>query len=504
VATPSRAVTSATGAPAEEVQAYALRAARPGRSYAARWFFFCDVCFSIIAYGIALSMREDLGETGVVQHVTTDPHWSMLMLLAVTFFVFYALGLYERELLAQRALHVITLAKAVLWSAALGALLIYLLHLPIGFQSRLIVVPTFAFFFLFAAVVRTLVISRTLAPRFKADMGATLMVGWPYRTEPLRERLAMLRGYNHITLVDAREDNHVATRVANQLRRRDDDGSATFGSVFIDAGSFAATEVLELLQLAIDSGANVYVASNRLRPLSPRRLLIDLFEAPIVRVRRTPGGGAGAPLKRAFDLAVAIPALVVLSPVMLIIAVAVKVTSRGHVMFAQERIGAGGKPFKFYKFRSMYVGNDAAMHEEYMKALICGKAGTQCQVVDGEEEDVYKLIDDPRITKVGRFLRRYSLDELPQIFNVLKGDMSLVGPRPPLPYEVSAYSAWHLRRLDVKPGITGVWQVDGRSRVTFDDMVFQDIMYDSTRDPLIDLSLCLRTVPAALLGHGAG
>jgi lipopolysaccharide/colanic/teichoic acid biosynthesis glycosyltransferase len=188
---------------------------------------------------------------------------------------------------------------------------------------------------------------------------------------------------------------------------------------------------------------------------------------------------------------------------MLTIAVAVKLGSHGPVFYAQERIGRGGKPFKFYKFRSMKTGADHDIHSEYMVALINGEAETKTQTVEGETENVFKLVDDPRVTGVGRLIRRYSLDELPQLWNVLIGDMSLVGPRPPLPYEVSAYQPWHRRRLDIKPGITGVWQVDGRSKVSFDDMVFQDILYDAARDLLIDTSLCLRTVPAALLGHGA-
>ena len=173
------------------------------------------------------------------------------------------------------------------------------------------------------------------------------------------------------------------------------------------------------------------------------------------------------------------------------------------MLYAQERVGLGGRTFKFYKFRSMRNGADTSAHCEYMHALINGEAETRTQSVEGEEQEVYKLVDDPRITNVGRLLRRYSLDELPQLWNVFIGDMSLVGPRPPLPYEVAAYQPWHHRRLEVKPGITGVWQVDGRSRVSFDDMVFQDILYDSSRDALVDASLCLRTVPAALLGHGA-
>jgi exopolysaccharide biosynthesis polyprenyl glycosylphosphotransferase len=506
VATPAQAVTSGRAtSPAENVTTVRdVAAARPDRGYAVRWLLFFDACFGLLAYMLALALREEAGEAGLVQQVVAQPNWSMVLLLGVAFVIFYALGLYEREILALRALHLLTLAKAVLWSAAVGALLMYLLHLPIGFQSRLIVVLTAAFFFLLAAGVRILVLWRILAPRFKADMGASLVVGWPYRTEPLRERLSMLRGYNQVTLVETRDGADVAARVARQLALREGEGRPVFGSLFIDAGSLARTQVLELIRLGTESGANVYVASNRLRPVAPRRLLIDLFEAPVVRVRRAVGSEAKAPVKRLFDLTIAAATLLLLWPLLLVIALAVKLTSKGPILFAQERVGRNGRRFKFYKFRSMYVGNDSSRHAEYVRALINGEAGAQTQWVDGEEESVYKLLDDPRITKVGRVLRRYSLDELPQLLNVVKGDMSLVGPRPPLPYEVDAYRDWHYRRLEVKPGITGVWQVDGRSRVSFDDMVFQDVAYEATRDLLVDTSLCLRTIPAALLSHGGG
>ena len=472
-------------------------------NYAARWFAFCDICFALMTYFMVLALRTDIASDDLVARVEATPNWSMVVPLIITGFVFYSLGLYQRELLALRALHLLTLAKALLWSAAIGALFIYLLKLPIGFQSRLIVVPTFALFFLFAALVRVLVLSRLLAPRFRDDMRQTLVVGWPYRTEPLRERLHMLRGFNHVTLVEAVGQEPLLTRVEDYLEQRDDDGRRAFGSLFIDAGSLTLQQTLALLSIGASAGVTTYVSSNMLRPIAARRLLIDLFEAPVVRVRRVPGRDLHAPMKRLFDTAGALVALALLALPMLVIAVAVKVTSPGPVFHAQERIGRRGRRFKFYKFRSMRTGSDQSIHSDYMKALINGDAEKQQQHVDGEVQDVYKLVDDPRVTKVGRLLRRYSLDELPQFLNVLIGDMSLVGPRPPLPYEVDAYKPWHHRRLAVKPGITGVWQVDGRSRVGFDDMVFQDVMYDCTRDLLVDTSLCVRTVPAALLGHGA-
>jgi lipopolysaccharide/colanic/teichoic acid biosynthesis glycosyltransferase len=150
----------------------------------------------------------------------------------------------------------------------------------------------------------------------------------------------------------------------------------------------------------------------------------------------------------------------------------------------------------------MYVNNDAAVHREYVTQLIAGKAGKR--PLSGSNDGVYKLTNDARISRVGAFLRRTSLDELPQFINVLKGEMSLVGPRPPIPYEVEAYDIWHRRRLlEAKSGLTGLWQVCGRSRVKFDDMVRLDLQYARTWSPWMDLKILARTPGAVLLGEGA-
>ncbi len=168
-------------------------------------------------------------------------------------------------------------------------------------------------------------------------------------------------------------------------------------------------------------------------------------------------------LKRCMDVVGSALALVLFAPLFLIIAAAIKATSKGPVFFRQRRVGQHGMPFVFLKFRSMYTGNSASNHKEYVQKLIAGKAERHS---NGNGEGVFKLTHDPRVTRVGAFLRRSSLDELPQFINVLKGEMSLVGPRPPVPYEVEAYDLWHRRRLlEAKPGITGLWQVSGRSRV---------------------------------------
>ena len=206
--------------------------------------------------------------------------------------------------------------------------------------------------------------------------------------------------------------------------------------------------------------------------------------------------------KRMMDVVGSALALVFFLPAFMAIAFAVKATSKGPIFFRQRRIGQHGKSFVFLKFRSMQVNNDAAIHKEYVQKLIAGKADKQPSAENGE--GVYKLTRDPRITKIGAFLRKTSLDELPQFINVLKGEMSLVGPRPPVPYEVEAYDIWHRRRLlEAKPGITGLWQVSGRSRVKFDDMVRLDLQYARTWSPWTDVKILWRTPGAVVLGNGA-
>jgi len=207
-------------------------------------------------------------------------------------------------------------------------------------------------------------------------------------------------------------------------------------------------------------------------------------------------------LKRIVDIVGSIIGILAFLPVMVITALAIKLTSSGPVIFSQIRLGKQGAPFKFYKFRSMYVNMDDQIHREYVRDLINGHHE---KINQGDaEKPLYKIKYDPRITKVGRFIRKTSIDELPQFFNVLKGDMSLVGPRPPLPYEAEKYQAWHLMRiLDMKPGITGLWQVEGRSMTGWDDAVRLDIRYIKNWSILLDIKILLKTVKEVLWSKGA-
>jgi lipopolysaccharide/colanic/teichoic acid biosynthesis glycosyltransferase len=208
-------------------------------------------------------------------------------------------------------------------------------------------------------------------------------------------------------------------------------------------------------------------------------------------------------LKRGIDVVGSLFGLIALSPALLAISLGVKLTSPGPVLFRQERVGQWGRTFTFLKFRSMYVNSDESSHKEYVTKLITQENGTSPSANPGEGQAIYKMTNDHRITPLGNFLRKTSLDELPQFFNVLKGEMSLVGPRPPIPYECEVYDFWHRRRLlEMKPGITGLWQVGGRSRRTFDEMVRLDLTYISEWSLWLDLKIILKTPWVMLTGSG--
>lgn len=215
-------------------------------------------------------------------------------------------------------------------------------------------------------------------------------------------------------------------------------------------------------------------------------------------------GGTGSPTadetahgaaRRLLDVTVAGVALVALSPLLAAIALAIRIESPGPVVFRQRRLGLARRPFTVLKFRTMRNGADAAPHREYVHSLIDRPAGA-------ERGRLYKLSVDDRITRVGRFLRAWSLDELPQLVNVLRGEMALVGPRPVIPYEVERYPARYLRRFAVKPGLTGLWQVSGRNERTYEEMVRFDIEYAEGASLLLDLRILARTLPVVLGRQG--
>lgn len=217
--------------------------------------------------------------------------------------------------------------------------------------------------------------------------------------------------------------------------------------------------------------------------------LDELKGVPLIGTKEPAIKGWGFTIKRMMDVTIASMVLLLLSPVIAVTAILISLDSPGPILFLQTRVGRNGRLFTLYKFRSMHSGAEHEMEE--------------LRPHNEADGPIFKMKEDPRVTRVGRWLRKFSLDEIPQLWNVLKGDMSLVGPRPALPSEVAQYEAWHRRRLEVPPGLTGLWQTSGRSDITFDEMCLLDIYYAERWSPLLDTVIFLKTIPVVLLGRGA-
>ncbi len=220
-----------------------------------------------------------------------------------------------------------------------------------------------------------------------------------------------------------------------------------------------------------------------------RMSINEMAGIPLIGVKQVRVSPLTRFLKRTVDVVFSLSVLILTAPLMGLIALAIKMDSPGPVLFRQNRVGQGGRPFTLYKFRSMTIGAEDQI--DLLRDL---------NEADGP---IFKMKDDPRVTRVGRWLRRFSLDELSQFYNVLRGDMSIIGPRPALPEEVAEYQPWHMRRLEISPGMTGLWQVSGRSELPFDEMALLDIYYVEHWSPALDLKILLRTIPTILFGDGA-
>lgn len=271
-------------------------------------------------------------------------------------------------------------------------------------------------------------------------------------------------------------------------------------SIYVAASMLPPSETVQLVNRCMAAGVPVRLVSDSFRLLTSTTEVELVGGVPTVRVRAGDPPGVQLALKRVMDVAISSAALFGLAPVFGLVALAVRVTCGPPVIFRQVRAGQHGRPFCLFKFRTMRDGGDE-LHRKYAERLITGE---DLAYRDGRsQEQIFKPPLDPRVTPVGRVLRKTSLDELPQLVNVLKGEMSLVGPRPPILYELNVYQEWHRRRLSVKPGVTGLWQVYGRSRVPFDQMVILDLYYIDHWSLMNDVKLLARTVPVVLFGRGA-
>jgi len=474
------------------------------RSRLCCWSLATDVLLAVAAYELALVVFS-LIHHYEVRLATESLDWGLPVGVIAIVLTFLWLGLYKLEAYVSRRLHLMTLAKGVLVALVITAFFAFTFKAPLVSDSRLTVFTTFAVFFVLAAVVRIGLLDRVYVADARSRRGGSLVIGAAADSSVVASRCRELRGIAPVTALEPLDKRRNGYDAEPALLQALAGAEPAPRQVFLDGGSLSHKATFDLIAAARARGAEVYVTGRLVSPLDTTRLLFRLFETPVMRVRREPAAGERMPAtKRAFDLVAAAGALALLAPAVAVIALLIKRGSPGPVFYRQTRVGLRGRTFEFLKFRSMAVGNDAGEHQQYVCELIAnGGSDETMHCIDEWGRPVFKLAEDERVTRIGRWLRKYSLDELPQFWNVLKGDMSMVGPRPALEYEVAAYKPWHRRRLEVAPGVSGLWQVAGRSRVGFDEMVFQDIIYAYNQSLLTDVSLCLRTVPAVLIGRGA-
>uniref|UniRef100_A0A7V2ZIC2 Sugar transferase n=1 Tax=Ignavibacterium album TaxID=591197 RepID=A0A7V2ZIC2_9BACT len=429
-----------------------------------------------------------------------------LIFLVVSFIilVFQYNGLYLIDVILKRTNHIAALLKAIYFSALTVVLFSMALDLYGLTDSRLLI-----FIFLLTCIplfflIRVLLLRLFYIELSKAGLRKNvIIVGDGEAGKLLATKLIYENpiGLNVVGFVN--EKKKVGDFVINDLRNfgRLNDLPFLIQELKIDELIIAMDEeedynkVFETIDYCKNLEVKVSITSEIFDVISERIKTEKYIDIPVISVDPKYNDTLTLTLKRFFDVAFAIIGLILLSPVMITIAILVKLSSAGPVLYKQKRIGLYGREFDFYKFRSMRPvdGEDEERKKKMIEFMKKGKT-------DGKD---LKVVNEDRVTWIGRIIRKTSLDELPQLFNVIKGDMSLVGPRPCLPYEFENYTEWQKRRVNVMPGCTGVWQVWGRSKVSFDDSVVMDIYYINNMSPWLDLQLIFQTIPVMLFSRGA-
>jgi len=462
-----------------------------------------DLLIGLFSYEVALVVFSWLHGFDVKLFADVF-YWGIPVGLAAVVITFLVLGLYKMEVYVSRTLHVITLCKAALVALLVVSSLAFAFKAALVTHSRLTILTAFGVFVIVDALVRVLALDHLYRSDVRDRKGGSVVIGASADSLVITSRCGELRGFAPVRVLEPLDKRRNGFDAEPELLEALETATPAPRQVFLDGASVGHKATFDLVAAARRRGSEVYITGRLASSLDTTKLLIRLFEMPVMRVRREPHAGDRVPpSKRAFDVATAAAALVVLSPLLAVIAVLVRWDSPGPALYRQTRVGLRGRTFELLKFRSMSVGNDASQHQAVTRRFIDGCADDAVTCADRYGRLVLKLANDERVTRIGRYLRKYSLDELPQFWNVLTGDLSMVGPRPGLEFEVESYKAWHRRRLEVAPGVSGLWQISGRARVGFDEMVFQDIMYGYNQSLLTDVSICLRTVPALLSGRGA-
>jgi exopolysaccharide biosynthesis polyprenyl glycosylphosphotransferase len=462
-----------------------------------------DYVLLLAAWVLAIAIRfYDVPVIELLSRPLVRTQAALILVYSIVWIlIFQHFNLYKLNLFMGFGEQVISILKSLIYGL-IGLILITFVVKRLDFvESRLVLAMFVGIALVLIVSFRTLVFRRffALLSKKKILRRRVLIVGRDRTAKMVAAQIAFddTQGFEVTGFVN--DGVEAGTRIFEDLVNVGsvDDLETLVRSHDIDEIIIAENDVthenlLELIDRAQATRAEVRLVSELYNIIPEKVLLEKYIGVPVVKLPQNYESSLLNIYKRVVDIVLTLVGLVVLAVPLAIIALLIKVTSRGPILFRQTRIGKDCKPFEFYKFRTMQAGNDDAVHREFVAEFINS----------GKDPGVKKITDDPRVTSIGKFLRKTSLDELPQLINVLKGEMTLVGPRPCMPYELENYKAWHRRRLSVTPGCTGLWQVAGRSAVDFNDMVILDLFYIDNMSPLFDLRIMLRTLPVMLMAKG--
>jgi len=464
----------------------------------------CDYLVLVAAWVAAVAVRFHGVPTGeLLSRPLVRTQAALVVVYSLVWVViFQHFNLYKLDYFMSFGRQVLSIFKSLLYGL-IGLVIITFVFKRLDFVESRIVLGLFVLFSLVGIVLfRTLVFRPlfAIASQKKLIRRKVLIVGRDRTARMVAAQIALDDSHGFDVVGFVNDETPVGERIFEDMQNLGsmDELDALVRSndikeVIIAESDVTHSHLLEIIDRAQATTANVRLVSELYNIIPEKVLLEKYLGVPIVKMSQNYESSLFRAYKRVFDVGLTVIGLVFLAIPLAIIAMLMKLTSKGPVFYNHTRIGKDCKPFEFYKFRTMVVNNDDSAHREFVADLIAAK---------GSDNDVKKIKNDPRVTSIGKFLRRTSLDELPQLFNVLKGEMSLVGPRPCMPYELEQYQEWHRRRLSVIPGCTGLWQVAGRSAVDFNDMVILDLFYIDNMSPLFDLSIIFRTLPVMLLAKG--
>lgn len=479
---------------------------------------FLDAFAAILVFAIAFKLRQEepiLSETAWAWSEEFLPYGGILFsIIPIRLGMFF----YQRMYRIEGSFSYLNQLARIIKAVTVGSLLIvafaFLFRGGYQFSEFSYSRGVFVFDYIFSIITFSLIhlifrYFQTKAREAGLNLIPTLIVGGGREAEQTVKELAQRPdlGYRVVGLVDTENEFLPEYTTGIPIIGKFEDLPKLIKRIHIQeviiTDSTVTSEVLfeTMMKVGRHRRVEFRLAPSLINVLPQKTDIEQIGILPMVKLFSEPLSNTEKVLKRTFDLIIATIGAIVTLPLTLFVAFLIRLDSSGSVVFGQERIGMDGRPFLCYKFRTMKADADESLHREAYSKNINGLKGANAGCV---EKPVFgKVKDDPRITRVGKWLRRSSLDELPQLINVFKGEMSIVGPRPPIHYEVELYGLSHRKRLDIKPGITGLWQVSGRNRLNFEEMVKIDLYYIENWSLWLDLKVILMTVPAVLRGDGA-